>query len=155
MSTNFVYSVPSAEATNFTEALVTNANSAMNNLPGLPNAGSGYWFIRAIMALATENYGPSFTFFGSKNGFTLDPATDFQAGVFAFSSAMGVQVGGSGLWRYYVDGLAIPYIDLDQIGTVNPPNLHVILGNISATGKSAYPAGKTQVTFWLEMAQAF
>ncbi len=68
---------------------------------------------------------------------------------------MGEQLGGGGLWRYYTDELAIPYVDLDTVGLTGQPTLHVILQNISATPKSAGVPGQTRVTVTLEEMQSF
>lgn len=155
MKQDFLYPVQSVEGTNFTEVLAQNAKSAMNNLPGVPALASRRFLIRAILAVTTENFGPEFTFFSKALGLTTDPATDFAIAKFGFLSTMGDQLGGAGLWRYYADSLAIPYFDLDADGTMNPPKLHVVVQNISATGKSVFSvgppvAGACLLTAWLE-----
>jgi hypothetical protein len=164
MSNTFLHPVSSVETVNFTEALAQNAKSAMNNLLGMPLTAGRRYLIRALQVLAKENYGPELNFFGKAAGLTVDPATDFFISRFGFTSAMGEQLGAAGLWRYYNDGLAIPYMDLDWLNAasaggpnsaVAPPSLHVVLQNIDTIAKSAAAAGNTQVTVWLEPMQAW
>jgi hypothetical protein len=146
----------------FTEALAQNAASAMYNVPmqlALSRPGR-VSLIRAIECITDENFGPEFNFFSAAAGFTTNPDTDKSIGRFGFVSAMGERLGGSGLWRYYNDGMAIPYFDLDTdsalAGQVAPSQtlqvLHVILQNIDATAKAATSAGAGRIntTIWLE-----
>jgi len=163
MPQTFLAPVQSVETVNFLEALAGAAvtgtppfvASAMNNLNGVPAIGSRRFLIRAIQVLAVQNFGPEFNFFGSAAGKTTDPATDTFISRFGFTSAMGEQIGGAGLFRYYIDGLAIPYLDLDTINTVNPPTLHVVLQNIDTVAKSANAPGQLTATFWLEVMQSY
>lgn len=150
MSTNFVFPVASRPTVNFLEALTTNQASAMNNLPGVPPVGSRRYYIRAIEAVCKQQIGPQFNFFATAAGNTTDPSTNTFLSRWGFLDSFGAQIGGTGLYNYYVDGLAIPYRDDDTINTVNPPKLHVILQNTSATSKSANATGALSVTFWLE-----
>ncbi len=152
----------------WTEALAQNAASAMYNVPMSVNLGGmgRRSLIRAIECITDENFGPEFNFFASKNGFTTNPDTDKFISRFGFVSSMGEQLGGSGLWRYYIDGLAIPYFDSDTesaptgqiVPTYTPQTLHVVLQNISATAKAANAggaAGRVHATFWLEFMQGW
>ena len=150
-----LFPVQSLKGSNFTEGLAQWAASAMNNLPGLPIAGPRRYLIRALKILTMENFGPELNFFASAAGFTTDPATDYALARFGFVSSMGEQLGGSGLWRYYVDGLAIPYVDLDTVNTNNAPTLHAILQNISGTAKTAGAPGAIMLTVWVEPMGAF
>lgn len=161
MSNSYIHRVVSVPASNFTEALAQNQASAVNNIP-LPNFGSRQFIVRGVKVIAKENYGPEVNLFGKAAGATTDPATDSAIARWGFVSANGEQLGGSGLWRYYIDGLAIPYVDADWLAAAGsgglpptPPSLHVVLQNISATAKSANAAGSTKVVFYLEPMQAF
>jgi hypothetical protein len=118
--------------------------SAITNLPGLPAWGSRRFFIRAISFTAVENIGLEFDFFSGAAGGFLSR--------YQFSKADGVQLNAAGLYNYYVDGLAIPYIDLDTVSSTNPapPTLHVAIQNVDTTAKSADAAGAVAVTFWIE-----
>lgn len=158
MPSNFLFPVYSVATVNFLEALAAAAmsftppfvGSAINNLPGVPPSGSRRFLIRAIEYLAVQNVGLEFDFFGSSVGPTLDPATDTFIARYQFASANGVQYNGAGLYRYYVDGLAIPYFDLDTANSVTPPTLHVGVQNIDTVAKSADVPGAIACTFWLE-----
>lgn len=150
------FEIATNPATVFTEALALNVASALYNIQGVPNLGGQRYLIRAIKAITTENFGPEFNFFTSKSGLsTTDPSVDTFLSRFAFTSAMGEQLGATGLWRYYNDGMAIPYFDADNGGGLGPGSLHVILQNVSETAKLIYsagppPTGSIQATFYLE-----
>lgn len=153
----FQFDVIANAASFFAEALNQNQATPMNNVPIGPAAGGPgrRSLIRAISCITDENFGPEFNFFNSASGFTTDPDTDGFLGRFGFTSAMGERIGGSGLYRYYIDGLAIPYYDIDtSTGSIGaqPQLLHVILQNISVTAKLIRGAasGRCHATFWLE-----
>lgn len=150
MASQFLFPVVSVETVNFTESLAQFAASAMNSIPGVPPVNSRRYLIRAISVVTKENYGPQFNFFSSAAGNTTDPGTNTFVSRFEFNDSNGQQVGATGLWEYYVDGLAVPYVDADTVNTVNSPTLHVILENLSTTSKSASAAGYSVATFWLE-----
>ncbi len=152
MPSSFLYPVVAPEATFFLAGLAQNVAGAMQNIPGLPPIASRRYFIRAISVVARENFGPQFAFFNSAAGDAslTDPAVDGFVSFWGFAAASGQQLSGTGLWRYYIDGLAIPYVDRDTINTQTPPSLHVVLQNLAATAKSANAAGAIQVTFWVE-----
>ena len=154
MSNNFLFPVVSVPATNFTEALATNAKSAMNLLYGIVPQASRQYLIQQIEVTTKENIGPQFNFFASAAGFTTDPATDTFLGQVTFLAAQGAQIGASGLWRYFVNGLQMPYYDADTLNSLNPPSLHVILQNVGATSKSAGAAGSIAVTIWMQAMMA-
>lgn len=146
-------------AANFAEGLTTNVASIVYNIPmSNPVAGIGRrMLIRAILAITDENFGPEFNFFGSAAGSTTNPDTDSYVGRFGFTSVMGERLSGAGLWRYYNDGMAIPYYDADATNqTGNTPQLlHVVLQNIDANAKLVRGAsqGRCNATFWLEPTQ--
>lgn len=158
MPTNFVFPVYSKPTVNFLEALAAAAvsltppfeGSAINNLPGVPPVGSRRFMIRSIEYTAMERVGLEFDFFGSSAGPTADPATDSFIARYQFSSIDGVQYDGTGLWRFYIDGLAIAYFDIDTANSVTPPTLHVGVQNVDTVAKSADAAGAIACTFMLE-----
>jgi hypothetical protein len=156
--------VTSREATNFTEALAGAAAgpmppyhaTAMNNLTGLPQANSRRWVITAIQVVTKENWGPEVNFFSRAAALGADPQADSFLGRFGFLSAMGEQINGTGLYRYYIDGLAIPYIDQDwNNDSSSTAKLHVILQNIDTTAKSADAPGYSVLTVWVRPQQAY
>jgi hypothetical protein len=158
-----LYSVRSLSSTQFTEALGVAVNgagvgpfvaSAIYNLPGLPMFNRRF-IIRAIEVLATQNFGPEVNIFGSAAGPTLNVDTDSFIARFGFTSALGEQIGGANLWRYYIDGLAIPYEDLDTKASNTPPTIHVLLQNIDTVAKSAGSPGAISVIIWVELMKAY
>ena len=120
------------------------AGSAITNLPGLPPSGSRRFLIRAIAFTAVQNVGLEFDFFSGASGSFLSR--------YQFGKTDGVQLNGSGLYNYYVDGLAIPYVDLDTVsGTLPaPPTLHLALQNCDTVAKSADASGAVTITIWVE-----
>lgn len=163
MSNDFLYAVSSKPTVHFLDALAAAGTSftppfvatAINNIPGVPPIGSRRFLIRAIEYLSVQNVGLEFDFFGSAAGLTNVIATDTFISRYQFASANGVQVGGAGLYRSYVDGLAIPWFDADTINTPTPPSLHVLAQNCDTVAKLGDAAGAIAVTFWLQMNQAW
>jgi hypothetical protein len=163
MSNTFLFPVRSVETTQFNSPIAgasapmtpPYAASVMTNIPGVPAIGSRRFLIRAIQVIAKENFGPEVNFFSKAAGPTLDPATDSFIARFQFLSVNGEQIGGVGNFRYYIDGLAIPYQDDDNISKVGVGSLHVILQNVDVTAKSGDTNGATVVTVWLEPVQAW
>jgi len=141
--------VRSIEATHFLEALATNAASAMVNLP-IPTPGVRRWYIRAAQVVGLEPISPEFSFFSTAAGVNADPGLDTFAGSVAFFDADAKRFGAAGVYRWWTDGMQVPCFDADSANQVGIPNLHVVLVNRSATGKSAGAPGNLQVTFWLE-----
>jgi hypothetical protein len=158
MPSNFLYPVYSKGTVNFLEALAAAASSftppfvgsAMNNLAGVPPIGSRRFLIRSIMYLAMQNVGLEFDFWGSAAGLTANVDTDTFIARYQFASANGAQFNGAGLYRYYVDGLAIPYFDIDSANSLSSPTLHVSVQNTDTVAKSANAAGAIACTFMLE-----
>ncbi len=158
MSSNFLFPVYSKGTVNFLEALLAASGSltapfhatAINNLAGVPPIGSRRFLIRAIEYLAKEDVGLEFDFFGSSAGPTTNVDTDTFIARYQFSAINGVQYNSTGLYRFYVDGLAIPYFDLDTANSVTAPTLHVGVQNVDTVAKSADATGAIACTFWLE-----
>lgn len=148
--TSFLFPVPSIPTVNFLEALAAAsatltppfAGTTIDNINGVPPIGSRRFLIRAIGYTAVQQVGLEFDFFSSSGGGFL--------GRYQFTSVNGVQYNGAGLFNYYVDGLALPYFDLDTINTVNSPTLHVGAQNVDTVAKSAGAPGAITATFWLE-----
>jgi len=147
---DFLHPVTSNPAAHFREALVTNAATPVNALPGVPNIGSRRYTIRAIQCLAIDNLGPQFLFFASAAGLTNVVTTDRLISWWMFTAASGIRIAGAGLWRYYIDGLAIPYYMDGSGNSPTPPTLNVALQNVGATTKAAGDPGLVSATFWLQ-----
>jgi hypothetical protein len=163
MSNSTLFPVTSIEATHFTEALAAASapgvppfvGSAVYNIPGVPAIGSRRFLIRSIRITTKENFGPGISFFSRAAGMNADPALDCFVGRWAFLAVNGEQVAGIGLWRYYIDGLAIPYFDLDNAALPGPSFLHAMLENTDVIPKSAGAAGNVVVTVYMEPVQSW
>lgn len=116
--------------------------SAIASLPGLPPWGGRRYVIRALSYTAVERVGLGFDFYSSASGGFL--------GRFLFASADLAQLDGAGPYTAYIDGLEIPYADLDTLSSQNPPTLHLAVQNADTTAKSAGGAGAITVTAWVE-----
>jgi hypothetical protein len=143
--------VKSAPALHFIEALAQNEISASYNLQ-LPANLKGPALIQAEVLLSLQNLAYEVWLFDSATNLTGAPETDHFLGMWQFG-VIGVgqpgmtvtPVGGiaNTLFRFYTDGLAIPYWDQDSLvaGYVGPSFLHVRLVNRSVGGKLANPGG--------------
>ena len=160
-----LYPVYSRPAVNFLDALAGTgapltppfAGGPINNLYGLPPWGNRRYLIRAIEYLAEPAGGQfvgapglEFDFWGSAAGLTNVIATDTFISRYQFASVNGVQFNAVGLYRFYVDGLAIPYYDLDTASAIAPPTLHVAVQNVDIVPKAAGAAGAIACTFWVQ-----
>lgn len=103
--------------------------------------------IRSVMILSAEDRQWELWFYG-KNTYNAptNPDLNFSYGSWWFGVS-GRQLAASGLYHFYVDGLYIPYRDLDQTGKI-----HMTLINRSAAAKTAGDAGALRVALGLEMA---
>ena len=150
MNTN-LFPVRALGSTNFREALaVAGDATAVNALPGVPAIGSRRFLIRAVSVLAEEHIGMTFLFFASTAAPTADVDTDRFVSSLGFTIGQGIQYDGAGLWRYYVDSMAVPYYMDGSGNSLNPPTLNVALQLQGATAKSAGDDGEVSATFWLE-----
>ena len=103
--------------------------------------------IRTLQIMSKEDLQWELWFYG-KNTYnaSADPDVNTRLGWFWFGVS-GRQIAATGLYHYYVDGLYIPYRDLDQTGKI-----HMSLINRSAAAKTAGDAGAVKVVLGLEMA---
>lgn len=149
--TNFVHPVVSVGTVNFLEALAAAGNAtAVNAIKGVPPVNSRRFLIRACSVLAMEHIGMTFLFFASAAAQTANVDTDRFISSLGFVAGQGVQMNGAGLWRYYVDGMSVPYYMDGSGNSQTPPTLNVALQLQGATAKSANAAGAVAATFWLE-----
>jgi hypothetical protein len=167
MPQSILYPVSSRPTLDFVDALA--AASAFStgpfvggpiyNIPGVPPIGSRRFLIRAIEYLCVQQVGLEFNFFGSAVGLTDVVATDTFVSRFQFGKANGVQFNkvnvANPLWRFYNDGLAVPYVDLDSVNSQTSPTLHVAVENVDTVAKSAGAAGAVAATFYLEATQGW
>lgn len=138
-------------ATNFREGLaVAGEATPVNALYGVPPVNSRRFLIRAVSVLAMEHIGMTFLFFASQAAPTADVDTDRFISSLGFTIGQGIQYDGAGLWRYYIDGMAVPYYMDGSGNSQNPPTLNVALQLQGATAKTAGDPGEVSAVFWLE-----
>jgi len=145
--------VPSRPATDFTVALAAAASSltppfagtAIANIPGLPPWGPRRFLIRALSYTAVQRVGLAVDFYARATGGFLAR--------YLFASGDLAQLNGAGLYSAYVDGLEIPYADLDTLESVSPPTLHVAVQNADTVAKSADAARAITLTVLVEPMQ--
>lgn len=158
MPSNFLYPVYAVPTVNFLEALAAASSTftppfvgtAMNNLAGVPPIGSRRFLIRAIAYVCAQQVGLEFDFFGSAAGLTNLIGADTFIARYQFASVNGQQFNGAGVYRFYVDGLSIPYYDIDVANSVTPPTLHTAVQNVDTVAKSGGAPGAVNATFWIE-----
>lgn len=142
----FLYPVRTSSAVEFTGAIAQNAQETENIVLGSALQGTNGIaanILQAIEIVATENLAYTLDFYGTDAFNSATPNLNRFLGTWAFAASDGLQVAGTGLYRYYIDGLGIPLWDYDNSG-----ELHVALVNRSVAGKSAGAGGAMTVTFW-------
>lgn len=159
--------VQSRPTVDFLEALLTNESSAVVNLP-LPTRDAK-WYVRAITIVSVQNLAWELWAFSRASNLGGTFPTDNFIAMHQFpvlvvgppaSAGWPVSVEGASpadpYYRQYVDGLAWPCYDLDQMeanaGADGPSlaHLHVRLVNRSTDAKLAGASGAVQVTFHVE-----
>lgn len=134
----YQFTVTSVSTTHFTGALATNAAETEDiALPGALAGvnGNARGEIRSITIISQQNLAWELEFWRSAtHGATID--ADKFIGRWTFAAVDGVQEAGAGNFRYYIDGLDIPYDDADGTG-----KLHISLVNRDAVAKLAQGAG--------------
>lgn len=146
----FIYTAVSDKDSHFTGAIAQNASEEENIT--LPTAldgvnGNARGIIRGVTIVSDQGLDWELYFFGSDLfSETSDMDTDGYLGRCKFTATTdGIQIGGTGNFYYYKDGLEIPYLDADKTG-----ELHVALVNRSATGKNAGATGEIVVKVHIE-----
>lgn len=148
---NFLFPVQAVGTVHFLQALAAAGNATpVNAIPGVPAINSRRFLIRAVEVLAMERIGMTFLFFASAAAPTADVDTDRFIASLGLVSGQGFQYNNAGLWRYYVDGMAVPYYMDGSGNTVAQPTLNVALQLQGAVAKSVGAAGAVSATFWLE-----
>jgi len=147
-----IYRVVTDSTVDFTGSIAQNAMAtAAISLPaGLTGMnGQVELALLGVVIVSKQNLAWELDFWGDSNYDEATPDADKYLGRWSFSSDVGLQIGGSGLYRYYVDGLEIPLWDLEKSG-----KLFVGLVNRSATTKTAGANGAVTVTFLVKEMQA-
>lgn len=148
----FLYKVRTDKDVEFTGAIVQNAAEEENLV--IPSGLSGMngqveLILRGLSIVSDQNLAWELQFYSSDAFQEANLDADGYIGRWSFAAADGVQIGATGSYNYYIDGLEIPLWDDDKTGEI-----HVALVNRSATSKNAGATGEIVVTFWLEVMQA-
>jgi hypothetical protein len=101
--------------------------------------------LRALLVMSAQNLAWEVVLWGKDTFNTGAIETQYPLAQWAFAAGDGTQIGGAGLYYYYVDGLDMPYSDLDRTG-----ELHLMLVNRSAGAKNADAAGAVLIQLQLE-----
>jgi hypothetical protein len=143
-----VLTAKSAEATQFTTAIAQNAGEQEDIQLTGGLAGVGGNALNLLLGLAIvskENLAWEVMLFNKATGPNADPAIDSFIGRWTFTTGDSVQIGGTGLFYFYIFGLEVPYRDEDYTG-----KLHVVLINRSAAAKTADANGYLTIKFDLQ-----
>lgn len=152
MQAGLQFPVKSLAATQFTEALAPGAASALYSI-GLPQSLWRRALVQSLTIVSKDNVAWEINLFSSATGPTTDPTTDTWLGRWTFGESDGEQIGGTGLWRYVIEGLGIAYVDLDGANNAAvAQTLHVIVVNKSLVNtKAANAAGALTLTAVMEL----
>jgi hypothetical protein len=102
--------------------------------------GNALTVIKSLQIVSVQNLAWELWVYKQAAGQQSDPQSDQFAGFWSFAATDGKQIAGAGLFYYYIDGLEVPYRDLDFKG-----KLHMILVNRSVTSKNAGATGNIVV----------
>ena len=149
-----VFQVRTDKDTDFTAAAAQNAMLTADLInPSVGAGGNARSRIKALTIISDQQLAWEVNFFARNTYMTLQADIDlvFFLGRFAFQAGDGTQIAGAGPFLYYVDGLDIPYLDLD--GATPPAHvgqIHVGLVNRSATAKNAGATGEIVLEITVE-----
>jgi|SRR5690242_5709584 len=157
-----VYLIASNSRLDFLGTLAQNAGAVWH--PALPSALGSRALVRSLVIQSVQNLDWELLVFKMYNGGTpqsIPPGGTIDnvvfAGKYRFFAADAVQIAAAGPYLYYIDGLEIPYHDLDSVnasGLATPPFFTAVLVNRSVTGKSAGDAGAVVLRVGLEATNA-
>lgn len=132
--------------TYFAGTLAQNAGiNARIPLPMAIAAGGGCrCTIEKLQIISADNLAWEFWFWGTALAQNVgNPDLETFLGYWSFAAADGKQIGGTGLYYYYIDGLGIDYADLDARGLAQPPNPSAYAGYLNATLVNRSAGAKT------------
>lgn len=132
----------------FTGALESHGMSDVASI-AFPAGGTQRWYIRAVSIASVSPIIPALYFLAAPAPLGKDPFEDRVLGVTVFSEEDRQQVG-DGLYRYYKDGLAIPYTNINTPLEDKPSALHLGLVNAGKVRKEAGEKGSIAITVWVE-----
>lgn len=123
--TGVVIDITSVDGTDFAAAVAQNAGLLANlSVRGQRGTStmSNIGIVRTLRIMSDVQHAWEVNFFSSDQTTDADPNVDSFLGRYPFSLPDGVQIGGAGLYRYYIDTLQIPALDRDNSG-----ELHVVI----------------------------
>ena len=128
--------VQSTDGTHFTETLALGAAELEHFAFSGYATGRRLGRLRSLVVWSFENNSWELAFYRARDPRSADPNEDAFLGRVTLAVADGLQVGGAGLWRYYVEDLDLLLEDDADLSQV-----HVELINRSAGAKASYGAG--------------
>lgn len=144
----FIYTVATDKDAHFTGSIAQNASEEENialptYLAGVNGNARG--IIKGFTIISDQNLDWQLVFFGTDGFADTDIDLDTCLASYKFTASTdALQIGGSGSYYYFKDGLELPYEDADKTG-----ELHVALVNCSATSKNAGATGEIVVKFYI------
>lgn len=114
---------------------------------GLMAGGVGTSRLRSLLIQSVQNFAWEVWLWGTSafNVSLTNPALNVPLGRWSFAEGDGVQIGGTGLYYYYIEGLDTAYADFGRTGL-----LHIMLVNRSASGKLAAASGALNLQFMFD-----
>ena len=162
-----LYILSTSSTADFQAALATNAAATLR-MP-LPAALGSRSRWRGLTILSAENLDWEVALYKTSNAYNIPAGGTIDnihlAGRYRFYASDGTQVAGAGSYMYYIDGMDIPYHDLDSAnaqlqptmnGSLNnlAPYINIVLINRNAAAKSAGAAGALSMRLSLEATNA-
>lgn len=148
--TNFSYNARTAKGVDFTGAIATNAVAYSDLvLPGCLRGinGNSRVRIKGITIESKENLSWEIWLFGSNtHQVTSDLDVDYFRGFWSFDAGDAKQIAAANQFCYYIDGLDVPYHDIDNSG-----QMHIGLVNRSVASKSAGAGGQIVLSIACEI----
>ena len=126
--------VTSTDGVDFTAAAAQDAALQVNLRVQSLTRGRDPGVLRSIRIISSIQHLWEVAFYASRDTRSADPNEDTFLGRFTFQAVSGVQEGGAGLFRYYVDGL---YLRLQDNNDLN--ELHMELTARDAVAKVTPP----------------
>lgn len=157
-----LYVLSTSSTADFQGVLATDAAATLRM--ALPAALGGRSRWRGLTIMSAQNLDWEVFLFKTSNAYTPNAgAIDsiHLAGKYRFFASDAVQIAGTGPYYYYIDGMDIPYHDLDSANAQqqpnpnvaplgNPPYINIVLVNRNAVSKSAGAAGYVQLRLAME-----
>lgn len=157
-----LYILSTSSTEDFQGALATDAAATLRMVLPAALGGRSRW--RGLTIMSAQNLDWEVFLFKTSNAYTPKVGvvdTIQLAGKYRFFASDAVQIGGTGPYYYYIDGMDIPYHDLDSANAQqqpnpnvaplgNPPYINIVLVNRNAVSKSAGADGYVQLRLAME-----